>query len=152
MNPVSILFCFHFIFDFLLQSREMGQKKSKNYVFLFAHIFIVSIGILIGGLLVFKDFGIAVEFSFWNGFWHLIIDAIMWNAYALSAFVRFYNGKDGIPRKNPFDSSKEDWAHLMTEWQDVWPKDHWFFATIGLDQLLHFITINELYPLFEVLK
>lgn len=153
MRPTSILFCFHIIFDFFLQSREMGQKKSKNYIFLFAHIFIVSAGMILGGLFVFSDFKTAVEFSFWNGFWHLIIDATVWNLYALSAFVRFYNGshKDFFGNKNRvrlhfFDSKKEDWALLSKEWE--WKNDHWFFATIGVDQLLHFIIINELYPLF----
>ena len=128
----------------------MGQKKSKNYIFLFAHIFIVSIGIFIGSLFVFPDFNTAIEFSFWNGFWHLIIDAIMWNVYAVSAFLRFYDGNKTRPHIDIFDSKKEDWALLAKEWE--WKNDHWFFATIGVDQLFHFITINELYPLFEVLK
>lgn len=140
MEGLSTLLLFHFIFDFIFQSKEMGQKKSKNFVFLFAHIFIIFIGIFIGGILVFGDIAPALTFSLFNAATHLVVDLVYWNIYAVLAFIRYY----GFNRL--VHCTREDWSNLQKNWE--WHKDHLFIITIGIDQITHCIILNELYVLF----
>lgn len=103
----------HFLADFLLQSREMGEKKSSSIEWLGKHVLIV--------LICFLPFGI--EFAVLNAGIHAIIDGSIWNIYKISVYNRFPEA----------DENYEYW------------KDSWFYTTIGLDQLLHVLTILILF-------
>lgn len=146
------LFILHFIADFLLQSREMGQKKSSEPRWLFKHLGI-QFGIFFVGLLpmllylmynpelmiiqsykyallgtaIFK----ALAFCFWNTVAHGIIDWNIWRLYKLS--VKYRLGR--WPETNP----------KVKRWLDtgVWEywEDHIFYTTIGFDQMLHMSTL-----------
>jgi len=117
-------YCFllHFVADFLLQSREMGKKKSSSIKWLTHHIAIIFAVFYIGTQ--------NLEFSFYNALAHMIIDALIWNIYKGCLLYRFID-KD-VPWK--------DRPKMMYRNFKYW-EDHWFYATIGLDQFLHGATI-----------
>lgn len=120
---LSLLFITHFVADFLLQSRKMGKNKSSSWKYLGMHISII--------FAAFLPFGI--KFAVLNALIHAIIDKNIWNLYKLSAGYRISK----ISGKN---TSK--FAELVQTWP-YW-EDHWFYATIGFDQLLHALTIIAL--------
>jgi hypothetical protein len=109
MVSICLAFIIHFIADFLLQRREVGQKKSSSLVHLAEHIIII--------FLCFLPFG--AEFAICNAIVHMLIDACTWNAYKYSVVKRFPKADKSFP---------------------YWTA-HWFYVTIGLDQLLHALTI-----------
>lgn len=123
---LCVLFLAHFIGDFLLQSREMGRKKSKEYKWLLGHCGIIFGTSFVGLFLLLlypashiSVWGVIIVASMLSLFissLHMVIDASTWNIY--SWFRR-----------------KED-IKTFKFWED-----HWFFVTIGADQLLHILTI-----------
>jgi len=89
-----LAFFIHFIADFILQSREMGEKKSSSFKWLSKHIGIIFI--------CFLPFGI--EFALCNAFIHMLIDACIWNIYKITVYIR--------DKK----ATKENWEY----WKDGW--------------------------------
>lgn len=114
----------HFISDFLLQSREMGQKKSSELKWLLKHICIIFSVFLVGLITVYSAF---LKFSLLNAIIHMVIDANTWKFYKLS-----------VIKRNP-TATTETWKY----WNDPW-----FYHTIGLDQTLHILTIIVLWSLY----
>ena len=122
----------HFVADFLLQSREMGQKKSSELKWLLAHVGIQFLVLFLGlWLLLPRD--IALLLSGANALIHGTIDWFIWKGYKKFVERRLYEeGPDN--NNNP--------AHNLWqngEWQ-YW-KDSWFYTTIGFDQMLHVMTL-----------
>lgn len=99
----------HFVADFILQRREVGQKKSSSPRHLAEHIAIIFV--------CFLPFGL--QFALYNALIHAVIDASIWNLYKVVVKI-MHPGAD----------------HTYKYWTD-----HKFYATIGLDQLLHTLTI-----------
>lgn len=151
----------HFIADFLLQSREMGKKKSSEWRWLLKHL-----GIQFGVFMVVMPFLVAYKlcdrgahewpefmnspgfmtqfliplsltvggmFALVNTLVHGLIDWNIWKLYKLSAYMRIKKEAKEI------NASPEWIAEMGKNWQ-YW-EDHWFYATIGFDQLLHTATI-----------
>jgi len=116
---LSTAFIAHFISDFLLQSRDIAKNKSSKYKALFIHVTIITI--VMYALLKIVGYEHAFMFSILNGLVHGIIDKFIWNGY------KYYVIKTS-------NSLEEANNHKYYE-------DHWFYATIGLDQLLHSLTI-----------
>jgi hypothetical protein len=141
---MTLLFLAHYIADFLLQSREMGQKKSKDYVYLFAHTWIIFSVISLAALCVFDTFESAIKFSFWNAILHMAIDAISWRAYGYCLMGRKF-GFETI--KDPSFNFKEKAAEVASKTDFL--KDEWFMRTLGADQIAHMIVLYELYELFR---
>lgn len=108
---LALAFVIHFVADFLLQSREMGKKKSSDYSYLAMHLSIQ--------FLCFLPF-FGFKFALYNALIHGVIDKNIWNLYKVSVYLR---DKKATP---------ETWKYY---------DDHWFYSTIGLDQLLHALTI-----------
>ena len=129
---IIYLFFLHFVSDFILQSREMGKKKSEDFFWLLNHILIIlcvfSFGLLFTNL----------KFVFINAIIHGIIDWNIWKLYKYFVMRRLYAPGPSSPENDPAHPLmvKETWKY----WEDSW-----FYATIGLDQLLHFTTIVILY-------
>jgi len=73
-----LLFFIHFIADFILQSREMGQKKSSSWKWLGYHTTII--------FLAFVYFG--WKFALVNAAIHAIIDRNIWGLYKWSTYYR----------------------------------------------------------------
>lgn len=110
----------HFVSDFLLQSRAMGKNKSSSIKYLFIHIAIIFVTFIPLSVYLLGP-QIGLTFAVLNALVHMIIDASIWNLYKLS--VRFRFGPNVIPSEYKY-------------WED-----HLFYSTIGLDQLLHVLTI-----------
>ncbi|NVM46737.1 MAG: DUF3307 domain-containing protein [Candidatus Lokiarchaeota archaeon] len=84
----------HFVADFILQSREMGQKKSSSIKWLSLHISIIFI--------CFLPFGL--EFALYNALIHAIIDGSIWNLYKYSVY------------KRDKTATKETWKYYEDHW------------------------------------
>ncbi len=122
MGLLIYLFVLHFIADFILQSREMGKKKSVEFSWLSAHLQIQAAIFLVFLLPINLLF--AAKFAFLNALIHGIIDWNIWKLYKVSVYLR---DKRATP---------ETWKY----WED-----HLFYTTIGFDQLLHASTLIGLY-------
>lgn len=134
---LAYMFILHFIADFLLQSREMGKNKSSNYTYLFKHISIIFAVIFIG-LIPFLGLKLAFVFAFYNALVHMIIDKFIWNIYKLMVYKSFL--RDFIKTGQ---SNKDEYIAIRTD-KFKFYEDHWFYATIGFDQLLHALTLIAL--------
>ena len=113
---IAKLLVLHFLADFLLQPREMATKKSIDPHWLFAHL-VIQFGVFCV---------VGWKFALANAAIHGVIDWNIWRLYKLSVAKRFpeFNWKD------PKQASTYDY------WNDSW-----FYHTIGLDQLLHGLTL-----------
>lgn len=63
----------HWVFDWSMQSRWMGNNKSKDWRALGAHVGVVTIGLVLVGAIAFGLVGIA--WGLLNGLLHLATDA-----------------------------------------------------------------------------
>lgn len=113
-----VLIALHFVADFLLQSREMGRKKSTDWRWLGLHL-----GIQFMVFLPYAGF----QFAAMNALLHGIIDRNVWKLYKLSVLMRV---------------SKDMREGLEGSWR-YWD-DHVFYSTIGFDQMLHMATLYML--------
>lgn len=127
MLTLALLFLAHFIADFLLQPRWMGTQKSSKLHVLFLHCMIQLLTVF-----AFLQFGagtkLAAQAALANTVVHGVIDWYIWNVYKFSVVVR-------NPDTHP-DELKKEWKY----WDD-----HWFYATIGFDQMLHSLTLIAVY-------
>lgn len=131
LTDLAILFLFHFIFDGLLQTRDMAVRKSSDMKVLFSHMSYIIIGILLAGLF-FTGLNPQQVFIFAliNTALHGIIDWNIWNVYKYSVLKRFPEVAAG---KIKF----EHW------------EDSWFFHFILGDQLLHNLCYIATYLLIK---
>lgn len=126
---LAYLFFLHFIADFVLQSREMGKRKSTDLWYLTYHVIIQMTVMFLGTYFVLGDVK-AFHFATLNGIIHGVIDWNVWKMYKyyVKRLIESTHGSD------PF---------LNTEAANQWRywEDHRFYLTIGFDQFLHSITI-----------
>ena len=135
--PISLLVA-HWVGDFLLQTDKMAVGKSKHLGWLTLHVLVYSLTITMWGLYIvwsrlFLDpkrftevLGSLFSLTFVT---HFLTDAITSKITSkLWFFERRYYGAD-----MPIDPS-DDWYYVEG-------KRHWFFVMIGLDQLIHFVTL-----------
>lgn len=144
---IYLLFITHFVSDFLLQSREVATKKSSEFVYLFRHLGIIWVSFFVAGQFYpgtgFYDAAIfSFLFATLNTLIHGIIDWNIWKLYKWSVKSRIskqinrdYVRNEDIAQGLIMNQAK-DWRYY---------EDHWFYATIGLDQLLHALTILGLW-------
>ena len=71
---ILITLAFHWVFDFVLQSRWMAENKSKSNVALGAHAGVYSIGMALLALAIFWLTTNAVWFTLINGGLHFAVD------------------------------------------------------------------------------
>lgn len=131
---IALLFVCHFIADFLLQSSKMAVEKSQKLLVLFKHIgihFLVFLSIM--PVLSSMTFSMAFEFAFINSVLHGIVDWNVWRGYKYSIYKRHQEEIDAS--LHPFIRLEE----IKAEWKFY--NDHWFWKTIGLDQMLHALSI-----------
>src|SRR5579872_3340422 len=150
MKMLIWLMVLHFVADFILQSREMGQKKSSEISWLLKHL-LIQFGVMFAGitpvlLLRYVDaaannaliaaypayvFVIAAcisasMFSLINTLVHGLIDWNIWKAYKLYAYRKI---KAEARRNQGCEPSEEAVAMYARDFQ-YW-NDHWFYTTIG---------------------
>ena len=138
MIIIYLLFL-HFIADFILQSREMGKKKSESFEWLARHL-AIQLTVFFFGLGMSTD---AFYFAGANAIIHGVIDWNIWKLYKYSAHYRIVKylksltvyGND--PEDSPaYKAAYDNWVKKWEYWND-----HWFYTTIGFDQLLHASTL-----------
>lgn len=140
MFALALMFLLHFIADFIFQSREMGKKKSYDFLVLLNHINIQFWTMWMGLLLtlgVLPSFKIA----FCNMVIHGVIDWYIWRAYKIYAGYRIKHGIDKHLQLNYEAPGAPERGWLYWE-------DHWFYTTIGFDQMLHGLTLIVMFGLF----
>lgn len=115
------LYLSHFIGDFLLQSDWMALNKSKNWRALCLHCLVYSLCFFwLGWVFVLVTFLL-----------HLLTDAVTSRVTSKLWFVDlFARYNEGTPTKYPW------FANVNMK------KRHWFFVMIGLDQLIHLVTLE----------
>lgn len=149
MKILSIALVLHFIADFVLQPRAMGKLKSEKLLWLFGHLAIQTI-IMGLGLYYFLGLKSTLLFTGLNTLVHGIIDWYIWKGYKKVTYLRLKNSatKTIEYRIQTGDKNLEvvkdqlildEIKHQADHWQ-YW-EDHWFYVTIGLDQLLHVLTL-----------
>ena len=129
----------HFVADFLMQSREMGQKKSSEFKWLLKHLAIIFTMFFIC-LVIPMGVEDAFKFALYNMLIHGVIDWHIWKLYKLSTWWRVRNivvRKYGM-WSQPFEEDSNVKAEIAA-WK--YYEDHWFYSTIGFDQLLHSVTL-----------
>lgn len=147
-----IIYCMvlHFIADFLLQSREMGKNKSVNFKFLWEHLVIqalvFSVGLLIASAMGYISITAVFAIVCANTLIHGVIDWNIWRLYKLSAKYRIDKRVNaaywGTEKMKQYFYDNE--VRTFKYWED-----HYFYVTIGLDQLLHTITLVALVQWFS---
>lgn len=131
MFKLPIVMTLHFIADFILQSRDMGKRKSENMLVLAQHLIIQFVVLFIGVYLtfMFKQPLMAFKASFVNALVHGVIDWNIWRLYKGYVLYRVKNKTLIVSDTTKFE---------------YW-NDHAFYMTIGLDQLLHCLTLIFIY-------
>lgn len=130
---VIYLLVLHFVADFVLQSRKMGKKKSESVWWLIGHMYI-QFGIFMLGLLPLMAADKALMFATANALIHGLIDWNVWKLYKYSVWKRHSKDIKSMGQGN-----------FALQWK-YW-EDHWFYLTIGFDQLLHGATLVGLWHL-----
>jgi hypothetical protein len=127
ISSLVALMIVHVVSDWLLQDRETAKNKSHNFKYLFPHLFIIHIGLMIWGFF-FAGFNHKQTFIFSiaNCTLHGIIDWNIWKVYAITVRKRFEH------------------LELFTYYDDGW-----FYNFIALDQLLHGLCYIGLYVLIQ---
>lgn len=155
---IAYVFLLHFIADWALQSKEMSRQKSNKLSVLLQHAS-VHLVVFFFGMLVILSPGQALIFSVANAAVHGLIDWYLWRLYKLSVFYRrdklipaekykewrieprqlsLKDYKEMIKNQD-FTKDCDEMRYLKTEFK-FWD-DYWFGFMLGLDQLLHAVTI-----------
>ena len=128
--PISLILI-HLVGDFFLQTDWMALGKSKSWKPLLAHTAIYS--------LCFAYFGLA--FTLVTFFTHTLTDAVTSRVTSRLWFVK----------TDPVVFKWADMKHYENEWTDLYhvtfenTKRHWFFVCIGVDQVIHYVTLALTY-------
>lgn len=130
--PIYLLIA-HFIGDFILQSDEMAIQKSKDWVALTVHVSFYSICFIFWG----------VPFYLFTLVSHFITDAITSRITSKLWFIQL----------EPTARKALSTNLIGTAYDEMFPFDarvlsgqrHWFFTMIGLDQLIHYVTLAVSY-------
>jgi hypothetical protein len=136
VTVLAIMLVSHFVADFLLQSRHMGKNKSIYKSVLFEHI-AIQFAIMVLALSGPCGPLLAAKISYFNAVVHGVIDWNIWKGYKWSVQKRITVNPQGVRCHQLM------WLQDGEEGWQYW-EDHWFYATIGLDQLLHGLTLVAL--------
>lgn len=123
----GLLIIGHFIADFLLQSHEMARRKSIEVGVLVQHVSIHLIVTFFMSVLVVGHIRAVLIALFVAGA-HAAIDWNVWRGYRARV------------------AKRED-ARTFEWWND-----HWFYVTLGADQLAHGLTFVIAVALMELLR
>lgn len=123
----------HFVGDFLFQSDWMATNKSKHWDVLAIHVCAYTVAFL-----PFWAVGwIPADFLLYLWATHYVTDAITSRITSALWFIDMQVPPTDIELGN---------GQIYKFYGRFNAKRHWFFAMIGLDQLIHYITIAYLLP------
>jgi len=156
MWGLIILLIGHYVFDYLCQSREIAENKSTNYEALQDHVTTYIVGMSITAAIVFSFtwgsltgilggicFAVFVglihgaqDWYIWRGYRYIVKERII--KFALDQVGKEYNTVHSIKYviENKLKVFKDDKEYA---------EDKVFYDFIGLDALLHTITIVLFY-------
>lgn len=120
------VFVLHFIADFLCQPGWIAKQKSEKPAILFLHTMII-FGVMLVGLVFLVGPLTALTFASCNALAHGITDMFTWKGYKRYATRRYQRMSEEEREEHGFN----------TIWKYPYWEDHWFYATLGFDQLLH---------------
>lgn len=129
--PLSLLVA-HFIGDFLLQSDWMATQKSKQNAVLTLHALVYSLCFFPLGW----KFWLLTFYSHWATDWVTSrLTSRLW-------FVKRTTAGECWRTLEP-ETPALPGVHQLQKayWVDYLPSRHWFFVTIGADQLIHMATL-----------
>lgn len=129
--PISLVVA-HFIADFLLQSDWMALNKSKSFKALNTHVSAYSAVMMLWAVGHLNEEYVrtsVILFTLVTYVTHFVTDAITSRLTSKLWFIDFYPR----PHKDNY-GAYELFAHVNG-------KRHWFFVMIGLDQVIHYVTL-----------
>jgi hypothetical protein len=129
-NYIYILLLFsHFLGDWIFQSREIAENKSKNFCVLLKHLLYVHLTLFPICFYIFNfDIVNTLFVLFFNAILHGIIDWNIWKKYPIII-------KTLLLKK----FSKEETDIKMQNFieYNLYAKDYTFYTFIAVDQFLH---------------
>ena len=130
----------HWHADFVCQTHWQASNKSKNNVALFEHVAVYGLCLLFATMLIFTEHGPA------RGFGFVIVNAVLhfatdWCTSRITSrlFMKQFAFVDIVMPPlliGPFEKRTE--PRLMMKYDF---NLHWFFVVVGLDQLIHQLTL-----------
>lgn len=132
-----MLLAVHFVADFLLQSDWMATNKSKRWDALALHVTVYTAAFV--PVVAWR-----VEQWMWASFlvltWltHFLTDAV---TSRVTSRLWFFRRVNGIFVQAPYTAPQHG-TELVNPWMPDIGNRHWFFVVIGLDQLIHAITLG----------
>lgn len=147
--PLVVLLMAEYIGDFLLQSREMALTKSSDDKVLLRHVTIIFCTMVFFSI----DFGLKViPLALIYCFIHGVQDKVIWNGYKWWVKKRIIEIHEKVGKQaNVSEEKKQEWikaALRRFESDKEYAEDKAFYDTIGLDRLLHVVTLVVLYAIF----
>ncbi len=121
LNIVIWLLFAHWVADFLMQTDEMAQNKSKNNMWLLKHCLAYGCGITLVSIIGIAIICLVKVTPMQMFVYGLLVTAIHFPVDYVTSRI---NSK---------------------LWADK--KVHWFFVSVGFDQWIHFVTLLLLWPL-----
>jgi len=157
LAPIITILIAEYVGDFLLQDREMALNKSNNIDYLFLHIFYIFSSLLIGLSLlsVFYLVEISSVFKFVASycFIHAVQDWFIWNIYKaitkrkIERQIEYEMLEKGVHGGDLFDNVLQRRLDDFKTNKE-YAEDKMFYDFIGLDRLLHTITLIALFSVF----
>lgn len=130
------IFLTHLIADFVFQSHEMAQNKSKKLSVLAQHC----------GIHLICFMWVGWKFAILNALLHAVIDWNIWRGYKMYISRKYEKENEEIDRENEVLLKAHHMLKIGSpptlrerrrpEDYEFWA-DHWFYTTIGFDQFLH---------------
>lgn len=142
MIPLALLWM-HFIGDFLLQTDWMATNKSKSWGALAAHCFVYAFSVsAVAATLLGVPGGWFLVITFVT---HFITDAVTSRITSRLWFIGLYPR----PNEDLYRDEGELYYGGFTHYARMQGNRHWFFVVIGIDQLIHYVTLAWTYKLLS---
>lgn len=131
MMNFLILLGVHWFADFVLQTHWQASNKSKRLDALLRHVLVYTLVLSIGVDLLFPGIGWPTwaRFVLANGVLHFITDFVT-SRISSRLFMQQFESVSAPPPRYVQIVMKRDF------------NPHWFFVVVGLDQLIHQVTLG----------
>lgn len=138
MTAFLILLAVHWFADFVLQTHWQALNKSKRCDALAAHVGVYTLVLMIASALIFGQSAAWVWFWIVNGVLHFATDFIT-SRISSRLFMAQFDSVEIVMSPLLTGPVKKRTAPRLMMKHDFNP--HWFFVVIGVDQLIHQVTL-----------